>query len=224
MGKIFSGSCNSKCNTCDHDNKDLCYSCKDTNKYAYKEYCIDSCPQKTFPYFEEDKYKICIDCYANCASCNGIGEASDMKCLTCTSNKIKYKQNCLDIYDNKMKTFLNPEDTWKITSCFGLYYKYIIENTYECIDKPAKGYYVSNKDTGLLSPCHPNCETCSKNYTSSNTNCDSCSNSNLYLQNGNCVSKCSIGYYEEGKTCLECHKNCLACETGMISQILMENY
>ena len=218
MGIFSWDSCNDKCKTCDPNNKNICYSCKDTNKYAYKEDCINSCPQKTFPYLKEDNFKICIDCYVNCASCDGEGEAQDMKCLTCSNNKIKYQQNCFEISDNKIKSFKNPEYTWKITSCLELYSKYIIENTYECIDKPAKGYYVSNPTTGLLSPCHPDCETCSKNYTSLNTNCDSCSNPALYLQNGNCVNSCSLGYYQEGKKCIiECHKNCLTCETGMLS-------
>ena len=212
-----SDECNKKCKTCYKSDKDYCYSCKSTNSYAYNGKCVDSCPKRSAKIINEENYQMCVDCYSNCESCSDEGNAYNMKCLTCSNNQIKYKQNCLEIYDDKTKSFKNPYN-FGITSCLELYSKYIIENTYECIDKPEKGYYVSNPTTGLLSPCHPDCMTCSKNYTSSNTNCDSCSNSTLYLQNGNCVNACSLGYYQEGKKCIiECHKNCLTCENGMLS-------
>ena len=67
-----------------------------------------------------------------------------------------------------MKRFYSPEDPSKILSCLELYDKYIIENTNECIDKPEKGYFISNNLTGLISPCHSDCETCSINYTEAN--------------------------------------------------------
>ena len=68
----------------------------------------------------------------------------------------------------KPKDFIIQIITMKL-----LYSKYIIEKTNECINKPLIGYFISNNLTGLLSPCHSDCETCSINYTDTNPNCDS---------------------------------------------------
>ena len=147
------------CEMCKRADRSYCVCCGD-NKYAYKGKCIDSCPNKTFVYMNEANYNMCLDCYSNCETCNGDGIANDMKCLTCPEDKIKYNENCYEIVNNYIKIFANPGDDNKLTSCYQLYHKYIIEKTNECIDKPDKGYYVSNEITGLLSPCHKNCETC----------------------------------------------------------------
>ena len=147
------------CEMCKRADRSYCVCCGD-NKYAYKGKCIDSCPNKTFVIMNEANYNMCLDCYSNCETCNGDGIANDMKCLTCPEDKIKYNENCYEIVNNYIKIFANPGDDNKLTSCYQLYHKYIIEKTNECIDKPDKGYYVSNEITGLLSPCHKNCETC----------------------------------------------------------------
>jgi hypothetical protein len=147
------------CEMCKRADRSYCVCCGD-NKYAYKGKCIDSCPNKTFVYMNEANYNMCLDCYSNCETCNGDGIANDMKCLTCPEDKIKYNENCYEIVNNYIKIFANPGDHNKLNSCYQLYHKYIIEKTNECIDKPDKGYYVSNEITGLHSPCHKNCETC----------------------------------------------------------------
>jgi len=130
---------NEKCKICNGDDEDYYIICKDIDLYAYKGKCVDSCPPKTAKTLCQEYYRMCVDFYSNCDTCSDIGNANNMKCLTCSNNQIKYKQNCFKINDNKIKSFKNPY-TSKITSCLELYSRYIIENTYECIDKPEKGY------------------------------------------------------------------------------------
>ena len=45
------------------------------------------------------------------------------------------------MYNKDEKTFYDPDDPDKITSCFEKYSKYIIENTNECIDDKLDGYF-----------------------------------------------------------------------------------
>ena len=216
MGSDFTSSCNDdNCDTCYKKNHN-CVVCKN-NKYSHNGVCVLNCPRNTYIYINEKDGKMFLNCYQNCDSCSGEGNANNMNCLTCSTNHIKYKRNCYEIYDNKIKSFYAPEDRTKITSCLQYHNKYIIENTNQCIDRPLNGYFISNSITGLLSPCHQNCETCSTNYTSSNTNCDTCKSSTLDLKDGNCLHDCPEGYYQNEKYCLKCHANCQICAAGMIT-------
>ena len=76
----------------------------------------------------------------------------------------------------------------------------------------------------MISKCHSDCKTCSKKFTESSSNCDTCVNVHYYLQEGNCVPNCSIGYYLEGHECKKCHNNCLTCYSSpyFINGILMD--
>ena len=119
-----------------------------------------------------------------------------------------------------IKSFFVPESNNPISTCFVLLHKYIIENTSECIDKPEanienQNYYISNAQTGLLSPCHISCLTCFQSPTSSNQNCDSCKDG--LLKDGNCVMNCGEGYYVNDNKCLKCHDNCKTCSDGIVT-------
>ena len=201
----------STCSSCDSAYK--CKSCKDTSNYLYNGDCLSTCPSGTYGTSDSSGNRICKSCDSNCETCDGDGNT---RCLTCASNKIKYNKNCLTISDNKKKTFISPSDSSKITSCYELYKKYIKDNGYECIDKPQKGYYISNSKTGLLSPCHQFCETCSQKYNDTNTNCDTCSSTTYKIKEGHCVQSCPEGYYQKDKNCLKCYKNCETCDKDMI--------
>ena len=202
--------------------------------YAYKGKCISDCPLKTFRSDVEVGNKTCKDCYSNCLDCLEKGNFTDMKCFNCSEDKIKNEQNCLIIYDNETKEFYNPENETEIVSCLQFYNKYIIENTTECIEEPKEGYFISNNITGLLSPCHFSCRTCSNKKIDDNSNCIECAN-DYYPKYGenlnNCYSNYTIskGYFLDKKNtsfnwkkcyeiCDECddegnstNMNCLSC-------------
>ena len=212
--------CHSVCKSCYGANNDNCLSCMDEKLYAYQGKCISDCPIGTFPYFDGSGYKICKECYPNCVDCTEFGDSTNMKCSSCSEDKIKYKQNCLIIHDNGIKSFYNPENKNEIVSCYEKYNKFIKENTYECIEKPDEGYYVSNTVTGLLSPCHYSCKTCSNKIIDDNSNCIECANDYYPIYEDilkNCYSNesISIGYFLDKETIplywKKCYENCEEC-------------
>ena len=218
--KIFE-KCHLMCKTCYGANIDNCLSCMDENSYAYQGKCILNCPIGTFGSKDKDGNKICQNCYSNCASCEELGNSTDMKCSSCSGDKIKYRHNCLIIYDNETKSFYNPNSqTGIVTSCLQHYDKYIIVNTNACIDMPKKGYYVSNNFTGLLSPCYFSCKTCSNKIINNNSNCIECADDyyRIFGENlNNCYSNETInkGYFLDTKinsfNWKKCHENCEEC-------------
>ena len=215
------GLCDEECESCYGPNNINCLSCYNSNinsnfSHLYKNQCLNKCPISTYE-IEFNGYYRCEECYKNCKTCNQSGNYNNMNCNSCLNDSdIKKDNNCYKTYDSISKSFYNPENITNITSCFQLFNYYIKENTYECIPELEEGYYISNNLTGLISKCHFNCKTCSKNYTEFNNNCDLCINDTFYLQEGNCVSNCSIGYYLEGNICKKCHNNCLECTSGKI--------
>ena len=217
------GICDSSCRSCEGPSDNECLTCYSTNEnsnhaYLYNKKCISACPNKTFKILEPGGYYSCYDCYKNCKSCSSLGNFDDMKCDTCEENDIFFLKNglknCFKEYDVKTKKFYLPENN-QISSCYEQFSYYIEENTYECVLQIPDGYYISNQITGIFSPCHSNCKTCSQNYTENSSNCDLCKNENYYLFEGNCIENCLNGYYlnetNNQKTCIKCHDNCLKC-------------
>ena len=212
------GLCHNECVTCSGPNNNDCLSCynKDNNpdfSHLYLGQCIKNCPEGTYEY-ETHGFFICKKCFPNCKNCTMGGDDDNMNCNSCLNeSSIKMENNCYILYDDISKSFYNPKNLngLEITSCFELFGYYIKENTNECIPSKDNGYYISNNITGVISKCHSDCKTCSKNYTESSSNCDTCANNNYYLQEGNCVPNCSLGYYLEGYECKKCHDNCLTC-------------
>ena len=216
--------CDNNCNSCYGPNSNNCLTCfspeiKSELNYLYSGRCINQCPEGTFVEQQTEGFYICQNCYINCKTCNEKGEENDMKCDLCFENDITYNKNCYKEYNGTNKTFYKPESTIEITSCHEFLGYYIEENTYECISSmPNTGYYLVNSITGLFAKCHSDCKTCSRNYTESSSNCDSCNNGEFYLLDGNCISVCPEGYYptisNSIKICVKCYKHCKSCNQG----------
>ena len=140
---------------------------------------MSSCPEGTYGEIQNEGYYKCLPCYINCKSCSQNGNSINMNCDSCEENNIIFSKNCYKEYDSNTKTFYLPE-SGEISSCYNLYNYYIEENTYECINLiPTEGFFLSNSTTGLFSPCHTNCKTCSRKYSENNSNCDICKNQEL---------------------------------------------
>ena len=205
--------CNSACKTCNGPTEENCLSCPlDANNaplYLYNGKCLSECPTGTFLTDDGNGNYFCQDCYINCLTCNEAGIATDMKCESCSNDKIIHEKECYIVNDPSIKSFYNPEDNSIITSCYELHNEYIKEDTNICIPNIDEGYYISNSLTGLLSRCDSNCKTCSQ----SSTHCDSC-NDGSFLQDNICVSGCASNYYLDNTNCFKCHDNCLNCLSG----------
>ena len=204
--KIFV-KCHDDCSICNGPTNENCLSCINTLLFFYNGKCNRNCPEGTYKYENSGK-RICKECYINCQSCSAVGTDSDMNCDSCSNDKIKYLKNCFVITNDETKEFSDPVNSGQILSCKSKYGKYIIENTYECINMPEEGYYIFNSLTGLLSPCPISCRTCTDF-----SNCNSCKN-DYFLQGGECVLQCSDGYYLNENKCLKCHNNCKTCTSG----------
>ena len=206
--------CYHDCLTCNGSLYNNCLNCSE-ERVLYKGECITYCPKGTFK-TDDNGINVCKNCHPNCEACNELGNSSNMKCLNCSNDKIKNDENCYQINDYQIKTFIDPENQENILSCKETFGKYILENTSECIVEPENSYFFINNKTGVISFCDNSCETCSNSPTNTSANCDSCYSDTIYnlLQNGNCVSNCSEGYYQNGNKCLKCHKNCLTCDMG----------
>ena len=222
------GVCDESCVTCDGGtNKDClsCYSPDERTEHSclYNKECIDSCPEGTYKTLSSSGYYECIPCYINCKSCTDGGNSINMKCDSCEEKDIYYNNNCYKEYNSTIKSFYLPESS-DISSCHELINYYIEENTYECVSSiPDYGYFISNSITGLFSPCHSDCKTCSKNYTEENSNCEICNNLDYNYFDGNCVEFCPDEYYSyenissnNNKACKKCYERCLTCNDGEI--------
>ena len=213
--------CNEECPTCDGPTKENCTSCRsDTNlKYLFNKKCYEKCPDGYYPAEQSGGYYLCKECYSTCETCDEGGTQQSMKCLSCKPNSIKYSKNCFPIHNSTLKTFYLPE-TNVISNCRDKYDFYIKEDSDTCISEKLEGYYLSNSETGVLSPCHPDCKTCEQKYTEDNTKCTTCKNEDLNFLNGNCLETCPEGYYSKPKTqttqkrCVSCYFTCKKCEEG----------
>ena len=156
--------CNEECRSCSGPTNFNCTSCKN-GFYLFNGNCIAECTEGYFSTIlekESESYFICNKCYINCKTCSSLGNGQNMSCQSCKENQIKYNNNCFEIKNNEIKSFLDPENDSMITNCFKKYGLYIKEDSNECIPFPIEdeGYFISNNETGLLSKCHDNCNSC----------------------------------------------------------------
>ena len=214
--------CNDLCASCTGPQDTDCLSCKSNSEYKYllNGKCYTECQDGYFASSFMGYYK-CEQCFQTCATCKAKGSPTDMKCTSCKENHIRYLPYCFLEVDAEEKTFLDPMDNVE-KSCNERLGLKIIANTYECTNNvPSEGYYLSNTETGLYSPCHSDCRTCEGKATEDNTKCTLCSNEDLNFLNGNCLENCPIGYYSLAKSdtnaqkkCNKCYSKCLSCEKG----------
>jgi len=81
-----------------------------------------------------------------------------------------------------------------------------------------------NNNNNKCNYCHPDCDKCSETFNENSNNCLSCSSYNKYLKNGNCVSECKNGYYNDKiedsiiiKKCKCDLDNCYECSLESLS-------
>ena len=107
--------------------------------------------------------------------------------------------------------------------------KFKVVNTTGCIEKKPENSIDVNQKLNLIAckeryifdngtckqnfTCGDKCKTCEKEPIEGNQNCLSCIDENEVLQEGNCIKKCTEGFYDDSnKTCLKCDENCETCE------------
>ena len=180
----------------------------------YKGNCVEKCPQGLYEKYDSTSYD--STSYNRC----GHSEACSMKLMP---NNI-----CIDRCDPNIYIQIGNE-CWLCKD-----YKqegiYKLVNTTGCIKEKLNNTIFVNEYLNLITchndykydnesqscvikNCHSNCEGC---YATSNgdneQNCIKCKNINHYLENGNCVKKCSENYFSKEQNCYECDESCKTCE------------
>ena len=119
--------CHPNCKKCFglSNNNCLEYFSYNITEYLYKGECLTQCPNRTFLYENNEGILICEDCYKNCETCSERGNSTQMNCDSCSDDKIIYNNECYVIYNEKEKSFYNPENELEIASCHELFGNYI---------------------------------------------------------------------------------------------------
>ena len=157
--KFRLSNCYDSCSTCTElsldDNNQKCIKCR--KGFYFKEgtnNCYDKIETKY--YFDEDTHMF-SPCYKDCLTCSYKAiNSKQMNCLTCDNNLNFYNasKNCLNC-----SKYVNYEQT-------------------ECIDTIPDGYYLEDKELGILGKCYYLCKTCTEgSYYRNNylhMNCKTC--------------------------------------------------
>ena len=138
--KFRLSNCYDSCSICTElsldENNQKCIKCR--KGFYFKEgtnNCFDKIETKY--YFDEDTH-IFSPCYKDCLTCSYKAiNSKQMNCLTCDNN--------LNFY-NASKICLNCS-------------KYVNYEQAECIDTIPDGYYLEDKELGILGKCYYLCKT-----------------------------------------------------------------
>ena len=173
---------------------------------AYGTVCVNNCGEK-LPYYDSFGYNNCEDrCDSNIFMYpnNICIEECDESNFTKIENRCSL---CRDIdKNNKFKVF-NSSDCLPNIIPFS-YFMYEPLYIIACKD----GYNYENK-TCIPIRCHRNCDGCLDNSElDSDQKCIKCRNDSLLLEEGNCVEKCSAGFYLVDNKCERCDANCETCD------------
>ncbi|EAR90732.2 zinc finger lsd1 subclass family protein (macronuclear) [Tetrahymena thermophila SB210] len=201
-------------------NSKICLQCKDSFCLQIDNTLQSSCKasnpncnQNNCPnYCLACQNDICLACSQNffllngqCVrECTGPQYYANYQQQTCDSCSQKFGQDCLECNQNSCIKCNQPN-------------QYIFKS--QCKNSCGDGYYVDNNN--FCQPCsNNNCLSCNPLNP---IQCQTCPNSKSLLQNGDCVSQCSQGYYQNLDQCSACSSNCSICNS---SQCLMckQNY
>ena len=181
---------------------------------------------------EKSAYKICVSSDENdCKICDNNEFMLDSSkynfCGTsCNSKYTIIPHNiCSDTCDERI--FSIKDNKCGLCKDFEDGNEYKFYNRPGCINrKPENTIYV-NEDLKIIDcdnnykyengncilKCHDNCDKCSMYSTDDNNqHCTSCKNGELFLQEGNCVEKCSNKYFLNDKNCEKCDESCETCD------------
>ncbi|KAM3143777.1 hypothetical protein pb186bvf_004053 [Paramecium bursaria] len=215
--------CSTTCMTCD-TNMD-CTQCYPTY-IKFNNTCIQYCPSG---YYQQSTS--CLTCSsANCDTCpNNL-------CTSCNkSYQLTTTNTCKMICPSNCSKCTSPN---LCTTCNTSY------NVYQgqCIQQCPNGYFGQN---GSCTNCDSTCQSCNSQGCLTcfsplvlqgtlclelcSSDCDVCENSictsclSQILFDGDCLSQCPIGYYQDQKSCIKCSQNCTTC-TANECKICSANY
>uniref|UniRef100_A0A3B3UMJ9 Growth factor receptor domain-containing protein n=1 Tax=Poecilia latipinna TaxID=48699 RepID=A0A3B3UMJ9_9TELE len=226
--------CHKDCRSCGGPRSDDCDSCEDDftlkdgqcldrkqlttcPERQFKTSCVDECPKG---YFNNEQEQECMQCHADCASCDG---PDDKDCNVCRNPKaVRYDGECLarcpsNTYHDENNNECTACDKSCLTcsgheptDCLSCDANRRVDESGGCVwsSQCTMDSYVDLN--GDCQRCHTQCRRCDG---PGKDHCLSCNESHLLL-NGTCVKKCPVGYYVEDKVdpaCERCHPSCESC-------------
>ena len=247
-GKILSGTrdcgfyirvCHQSCSECtDEDITNDNYRCKKCKSNYYfvqgTTKCVTKQEMQGTNYYFDTTGNVFKKCYTDCHTCSAGGNASDMKCSTCSGSKpyLAEPHNCItDIthyyYDSTQKIYKkcytdcntcsgagNANDM-KCSTCSGS--KPYLAEPHNCIADITHYYY--SKEDNIYKKCYKSCYSCDAKSIEGYHNCTKCEESYHYVYNEisrrNCIhesTKPSNTYLDtESNTYELCYERCSSC-------------
>ncbi|XP_070250414.1 extracellular matrix organizing protein FRAS1 [Myotis yumanensis] len=209
-------ACDQSCGSCG-PNSPRCLTCAE-KAVLHDGKCISECPGGYYA----DATGRCKVCHNSCASCSGprashctacahsqalrqghclpncgegfypdhgICKACHSSCLTCVGPERSHCTQC-----KKPEEGLQAEQLSGVNISSG-----------ECLSHCRAQFYLEN--TGLCEACHQSCFGCAGQ---SPHNCTACWPSHVLME-GQCLSQCPDGYFNQEGSCTECHPTCRQC-------------
>eukprot|EP00118_Oscarella_pearsei_P010703 m.67205 g.67205 ORF g.67205 m.67205 type:complete len:3953 (+) comp35439_c0_seq1:534-12392(+) len=200
--------CHPKCLTCFGTSNRQCLSCGN-GRFFQGSHCVDQCGPG---YFVQGN--ACIACNSTCNGCTGRGHNQCTSCAdplallrdgtcvsTCGAGYFQDGRNCTVCNSNCSSC--GPSDS-TCTQCSGD----LLQQEGNCVATCDESYYLNARSRSCIQ-CHKSCRTC--RGISELTDCTSCFSG--LLQNGQCVGRCSDGYYNDGGgSCRACSHPCSRCD------------
>ena len=218
--------CSSDCSSGKYDLNKYCNDCENEGLMFYKNICVDSCESIYSEYIEESNS--CYNCkehnkhfYINkCVDACPIGTIEDVihnECISCKAQS-KYYLNGTCV-DNCNDNQLYYDDTYVCYTCDEKDEAFPYKQGDQCVDKCSEGFSTNEerfkciycKEFNMFYYNDKCYSECSFGYLYDNDNiCYTCKDkfpsTTPYIQDNECVDKCSRGYEinEEYKLCTSC--------------------
>ncbi|XP_045713822.1 extracellular matrix organizing protein FRAS1 isoform X3 [Phyllostomus hastatus] len=209
-------ACDPSCKSCG-PNSPRCLSCAE-KAVLHDGKCISACPGGYYT----DATGRCKVCHDSCARCSGPRASH---CTACTHPQALRQGHCLPncgegffpdggvckACHSSCWACVGPERS-QCTQCKqpeeGLQAEQLSGaniTSGECLPQCRAQFYLEN--TGLCEACHQSCFGCAGR---SPQNCTACWPSHV-LMDGQCLSHCPDGYFNQQGSCAECHPTCRQC-------------
>ncbi|XP_063305210.1 proprotein convertase subtilisin/kexin type 5-like [Pelobates fuscus] len=213
-GRKICFACPSGCLEC--KNETYCSSCQ-KGYYLRDASCLLKCPDGTF---QDSVRQQCEDCHRSCQICHG---ASSRDCDLCLEGKetvygMCHLMTCVDgqylnvrdgkCYncDSSCQTCFGP----KALDCFSCDTGYFLDGDNQCVTTCPQGFF-GDQFSQTCEKCSSTCESC----MGASEYCVKCEQTehSLFLHEGNCLSDCPDGYFENTEdSCEACDGSCWTCD------------
>ena len=225
--------CYDECLTCSGvgDSSDFkCIACKEN---GYKIENTNNCYYSTPTYYFLDTDNLYKKCYDSCLECNGVGDSTNHKCLTCKDSSYKKIYNTNNCVTSLPQYYYESGNEYRpcystCATCSGdgsstnnecnscRDSNILIDGTQNCVSQAPDHFYYDS-----LSNTYKECDISCKSCSDSADNCIQCDYDNNYYPKEGTSTPCyntkpDTNYYldSNNKEYRECYSTCATCSQG----------